>query len=223
MRGQTAATRKPLRSTSKVGESLPSSYSNREKILRNGPCPKQNRSKQNFEQARRNNSKKNNSTYVGPYVEWIHSTIPNPKLKIPPFVLYSGQSRAQEHICRYKTSMGLVTTNKAVLCKAFPSTLSNRTLTWFTLLKQGTIDSWKLLKKSFMDKFNTAGIIPKTRGDLANVKQRDDEILLEYLKRFRRYMTRLMQLLRIQLSHALRTASGRRCCTLNFNSASQKL
>lgn len=38
----------------------------------------------------------------------------------------------------------------------------------------------------FLDKFSTAGIIPKTRGNLANVKQRDDESLLSYLDRFKK-------------------------------------
>lgn len=38
----------------------------------------------------------------------------------------------------------------------------------------------------FLDKFTTVGEIPKTRGDLTNIKQRDDEPLLDYLERFKK-------------------------------------
>lgn len=100
--------------------------------------------------------------------------------------MYTEQSKPQEYICQYRSSMGLVTTDEAVLCKAFPRTLSDLALTWFTSLKLGSIDSWLLLEKSFLDKFSTACAIPKTRGDLANMKQRDDETLLEYLERFKK-------------------------------------
>lgn len=53
------------------------------------------------------------------------------------------------------------------------------------LLKPGTIDSWRDLEKPFLDKFSTARKIPKTRRDLANIKQREDETLLAYLGRFK--------------------------------------
>lgn len=37
-----------------------------------------------------------------------------------------------------------------------------------------------------MDKFSTVGTIPKTRGDLANIKQKEGKSLLSYLERFKR-------------------------------------
>lgn len=85
-----------------------------------------------------------------------------------------------EHICRYKSTMGLVTNDETTLCKAFPSTLSDKTLTWFTSLMPGTIDSWIALEKLLLNKFSTARTILKTRGDLANIKQKEDELLLSY-------------------------------------------
>lgn len=82
--------------------------------------------------------------------------------------------------------MGLVTNEGAVLCKAFPNTLSYKVLTWFTFLNSGTIDSWHTLEKMFVDKINTTGTIAKTRGALANIKQRDDDSLLSFLERFKK-------------------------------------
>lgn len=41
-------------------------------------------------------------------------------------------------------------------------------------------------REIFLDKFSTAGTIPKTRGDLANIKQREDESLLCFLEHFKK-------------------------------------
>lgn len=122
---------------------------------------------------------------MGPFTKWIHSAIPDPSLKILQFILYSGLSRPQEHVYHFKYAMGLATNDEAVLCKAFPSILSDKALTWFTSLKPETINSWHDLKNSFLDKFSTAGKIPKTRGDLANIEQREGETLLAYLERIK--------------------------------------
>lgn len=78
------------------------------------------------------------------------------------------------------------TGDHAVMCKVFPNTLSDEALTWFTSLKLGAIDSWRCLEKLFLDKFSTTGTIPKTRGDLTNIKQGDNETLLAYLECFKK-------------------------------------
>lgn len=64
----------------------------------------------------------------------------------------------------------VVTNDEEILCKAFPNTFLDKELTWFTSLKSGTIDSWHTLEKIFLDKFSTVDTIPKTRGDLTNIK-----------------------------------------------------
>lgn len=69
---------------------------------------------------------------------------------------------------------------------SFPSTLSDKALTWFTSLKSGTIDSWRTLEKHILDKFSIAGTIPKTRGDPADIKQHEGETLLSFLERFKK-------------------------------------
>lgn len=79
------------------------------------------------------------------------------------------------------SAMGLVTNDEVVMYKDFSSTLSDKVLTWFTLLKPGIIDSWLDLEKSFLDKFSIIRTMPKTRGDLTNIKQKEDETFLLYL------------------------------------------
>lgn len=85
----------------------------------------------------------------------------------------------------YKSIMGLVTNDEAVLCKVFPSILFDKALTWFTSLRSGTIDGWSNLEKHFLNKFSTARTIPKTRCDLVNIKQMEGKFLLSYLDQFK--------------------------------------
>lgn len=122
---------------------------------------------------------------MGPFTRWNQGVAPDPSLKIPQFVHYSRQTRPLEHICLYKSAIGLVTNDKAILCKTFPSTLSDKALTWFTTLKISTIDSWHVLENIFLDKFSTVGTIPKTCGDLDNIKVWKDESLMS-LERFKK-------------------------------------
>lgn len=56
----------------------------------------------------------------------------------------------------------------------------------------------------FLDKFSTAGELPKTRVDLTNVKQRDDEPLLEYCRGSREFTMKPEDLIKILLLHVLK-------------------
>lgn len=116
-------------SINEVGESKPST-----KPLRERGCPDRLRSKRNHykrspEHTRRNHSKKNHSMEIGSFAKWIHSVVLEPSLKFPQFVLYSGQSHPLEHVCCYKFAMSLVTNDEVILCKAFPSIMSDKALT----------------------------------------------------------------------------------------------
>lgn len=65
---------------------------------------------------------------MGPFVKWIRDVLLDSNLKLPQIVLYNGKTKPQEHVCRYKSAMGLVTNDEVVLCKAFPNTLSEKAL-----------------------------------------------------------------------------------------------
>lgn len=192
-RGRGLPSKKTLPSISEVGESRHTSKPSREW----GHCDKDQQKRHHYqrspESTRWAHSKKNCSIEIEPFAKWIHIVSLNLSLKIPQFVLYSGQSRPLEHICYYKSTIRLVTHDDAILCKAFPSTLFDKALTWFTLLKLETIDSWLALEKFFLDKFSTVGMISKTRGDLASIKQREDKSLLSYLEPFKKTYVNLRE------------------------------
>lgn len=156
---------------------------------------------------------------MGSFEEWIRNILPDSNLKLPQFVLYNGRIKPQAHICRYKSAISSVSTDEAILCKAFPSTLTKKALTWFTCLKADISDSWYTLEKKCFDKFSTVGELPKTRGDLTNVKQKDDEPLMDYVKRFKKIYDEIEGLSQDTIitcfegglkSHALKTEFGLR-------------
>lgn len=160
--GRGLQSRNDMQSISKVGESHHTSKPPRERERHDKHQQKRYRYERSPDHARRTHTKKIRSIEIGPFAKWIHGVALNPSLKISQFVFYSGQSCPIEHIYRYKSAMGLVTNDKVILCKVFPSTLSDKALTWFTSLKSGTIDSWHALETLFLGKFSTTGTIPKT-------------------------------------------------------------
>lgn len=133
---------------SEVGESHHSSRSKLNKTYADRETYKRVRTERSPEPTHRTTTtKKSRSIELGPFMKWIQEVASNTSLKIPQFVLYNGQSRPLEHICIYKSTMGLVTNDEALLCKTFLSTLCDKALTWFTSLKPKSIDSWSIMEK----------------------------------------------------------------------------
>lgn len=134
-RGRVAPSRKTLCSISEVAKSQPSTKPSRERGRWDKLHLKMNRYEWSLEQPWRNHYKKNREVEIGLFAKWIHVVAANPTLKILQFILYSRQSIPQEHVYRYKSAIGLKTNDEVVLCKAFPSTLYDKALTWFTSIK----------------------------------------------------------------------------------------
>ncbi|CAN6288529.1 unnamed protein product [Urochloa humidicola] len=57
-------------------------------------------------------------------------------------------------------------------------------LTWFENLPPRSIDCWDRLRRMFIDNFQGTFNGPKTRHDLSMCKQKSDESLREYMRRF---------------------------------------
>ncbi|XP_057535220.1 uncharacterized protein LOC130813400 [Amaranthus tricolor] len=77
-------------------------------------------------------------------------TTPNPdKIKIPNMNLFDRTKCLEEHIVAYKNLMLLYTTNQALWCKFFPTTLSGVALIWYTSLPVGSIHTFTQLEAKF--------------------------------------------------------------------------
>jgi hypothetical protein len=62
--------------------------------------------------------------------------------------------------------------------------LDSAPLTWLESLKENSIDSWEDLKKVFIDNFQGSMLRAGTRHDLSQVKQKENETLSSYTRRF---------------------------------------
>jgi hypothetical protein len=66
----------------------------------------------------------------------------------------------------------------------FPMALEPAPLTWLESLANDSIDSWEGLKKVFINNFQGAITRAGTRHDLAQCKQKRNELLRSYTRRF---------------------------------------
>jgi len=62
---------------------------------------------------------------------------------------YDGSTDPDEHMDAYATHMSLYTSDDAVLCRVFPTSLKGATLSWFTKLPPNSIDSFATLVVKF--------------------------------------------------------------------------
>ena len=68
---------------------------------------------------------------------------------------YDGSTDPDEHMDAYTTHMSLYTSDDAVLCRVFPTSLKGATLSWFTKLSPNSIDSFATLVAKFETQFAT--------------------------------------------------------------------
>ncbi|VFQ71635.1 unnamed protein product [Cuscuta campestris] len=111
--------------------------------------------------------------------------------QMPPIPRYDGTTDPHEHFNRYQTLMNVVTFSEEVLCRSFPATLDGLASEWFSELPEGKIDSWEDLARRFLVHF--AGNRKKKLhfSHLLSVRQRPDELLREFLARWKLETTRV--------------------------------
>jgi len=69
---------------------------------------------------------------------------------------YDGTTDPDEHMDAYTTHMSLYTTDDAVLCRVFPTSLKGGALSWFTKLPTKSIDCFETLVAKFDVHFATS-------------------------------------------------------------------
>ena len=74
-------------------------------------------------------------------------------IKIPNMNPFDGTKCPEEHILAYKNLMLLYTTNQALMCKLFPTTLSGVALNWYTSLPVRSIHTFARLEAKFVSHF----------------------------------------------------------------------
>jgi hypothetical protein len=89
-----------------------------------------------------------------------------------------------EHIARYPTQLGEASTDEAFKIRFFPLSLTGPAFTWFTSLPAHSICSWKDLEQKFHAHYYTSSN-EKKLIDLTTLRLRNNEMPMEFLRRFR--------------------------------------
>jgi hypothetical protein len=98
----------------------------------------------------------------------------------PNLAVYDGKGDPVGHLSRYRQSMAIHTSNDALMCRIFPSSLGEVGLRWFDRLDHGSIRSWQEMSESFTARFITNTRKPKEIDTLLALKMKAEETLKSY-------------------------------------------
>jgi hypothetical protein len=125
-------------------------------------------------------------TYQKPYPEFF-DTIPYPwGFRIPNFVKITGEdsNTTYEHIGQFLAQVSDFGINDMHKIRIFPLSLSSMAFNWLVSLPSNSIDTWKCLEQKFHDYFYN-GESELRLSHLVAIKQKPNENVAEYMKRFR--------------------------------------
>ncbi|XP_010681931.1 uncharacterized protein LOC104896836 [Beta vulgaris subsp. vulgaris] len=125
-----------------------------------------------------------NLGFSTPFDENIMRALTPRKVKVPPIDHYDGTTDPIDHLAAFKAQMSVLTSSEAAWCKFFPTTLKGLALTWFTELPFGSISSFTALETAFKQNFIAGRRHRKTSIHLMSIRQRREEDLADYIKRF---------------------------------------
>ncbi|XP_068466580.1 uncharacterized protein [Phaseolus vulgaris] len=97
---------------------------------------------------------------------------------------YNGTTDPDEHVDAYTTHMSLYTTDDAVFCRVFPTSLKGSALSWFTKLPANSIDCFETLIAKFDVQFATSRPHHLTSKALFGIRQEKGESLRTFIDRF---------------------------------------
>ena len=139
---------------------------------------------------------------------------PYPKdFTLPKFDRYKGSEDPKEHISSYAHQCFRISTNDALLLRTFPQTLGGDALDWYNHLPNHSIHTFEQLAAQFLDKISLNVKRKMTLHDLVNLKQYDEEPMLDYGNHWRGVLNKLTfvlptdELIRIFLRSCLKPIS----------------
>nr|AAT93985.1 putative polyprotein [Oryza sativa Japonica Group] len=124
-------------------------------------------------------------TYKKTYPDY-YDNVPFPQnYRVPEFAKFSGEDgkTTWEHVGQFLAQCGEANSDTFKL-RLFSLSLSGNAFTWFTSLPANSIHTWAQLEEQFHDYFY-AGETELRLCDLTSVKQKYNESVIDYIKRFR--------------------------------------
>ncbi|KAJ4706617.1 Retrotransposon gag domain-containing protein [Melia azedarach] len=112
-----------------------------------------------------------------------NATLPG-RFKMPQLDPYQGQSDLVAHVEIFQNLMLVQGVPDEIICKVFPTTLSGPARTWYKKVPLGSIRDFTTFASKFVLHFQGAKPPTKDPSSLQYIKQRGQEPLHEYVKRY---------------------------------------
>ncbi|KAK1399685.1 hypothetical protein POM88_009548 [Heracleum sosnowskyi] len=97
---------------------------------------------------------------------------------------FNGTMDPVEFLSRFNTEMEVYQIKDRTKCCLLVATLRDSAHQWFKRLPSNSIKSWRQMGEMFVTQFRASVTFAPPANTLANIKQRDNETLNEYFKRF---------------------------------------
>jgi len=111
-----------------------------------------------------------------------------------PIDRYDGTTDPDDHVFVYVTHVSLYTTEDAIFCRVFPTTLKDAALSWFKELPPMSIDCFSTLVARFGTRFVLSRRHHLTAFALVNIRQEEGEALRTFIQRFEKVALRIKDL-----------------------------
>ncbi|XP_057976096.1 uncharacterized protein LOC131163520 [Malania oleifera] len=115
--------------------------------------------------------------------EIMEAPLPS-RFKMPTFDRYEGLSDPIDHLNNFKMLMQLQGALKAIMCRAFATTLKGTSRDWYRTLRPGSIGSFSDMEQLFTGHFLSSWRVAKTIGHLMSMAQGEQETFKDFIHRF---------------------------------------
>jgi hypothetical protein len=125
-------------------------------------------------------------TYQKPYPSCFDAIAYPQGYKVPEFSKFNGEDSKTtwEHVSQYLAQSGEAGSTDELKVRLFPLSLTGTAFSWFSALSPGSITTWLQLEQKFHDHFYSGDNELKL-SHLTSVRQKHDESVSDYVKRFR--------------------------------------
>jgi hypothetical protein len=125
-------------------------------------------------------------TYQKPYPSCFDAIAYPQGYKVPEFSKFNGEDSKTtwEHVSQYLAQLGEAGSTDELKVRLFPLSLTGTAFSWFSALSPGSITTWLQLEQKFHDHFYSGDNELKL-SHLTSVRQKHDESVSDYVKRFR--------------------------------------
>ena len=118
-----------------------------------------------------------------PFAQWIVEEVKPKTFNAPMLDKFQGKTDPISHLLQFKQKTSLEEISEGVTCKLFATTFTDRALSWFSQLPEGSIQSFEQFGRMFLEQYKGNCPQQMTIADL-HLEQRYGESTRQFLDRF---------------------------------------